>query len=413
MNTLYRPSRSGTRRLLGAAALLSFTIWTSASAGFQDQHPRDEARRLRLTPVGASGSEGAAVDALTVTRPTEAPTGFDNLTNGFDPQGPPFDTHRRRQRRPARARSTTTASSSRKSETIADGLGPTYNAQSCRECHQNVVTGGASQIAEHRTGHLHGRAVLRVAGRIAGALAGDASRASWSWWPSRTTSGRSGSRPTRWAPASSRRSPTARCSAIRDAQPASMRGAPSCVPVLEADGQRTLRPLRVEEPARQPRVVCGRRLPERDGHHQPALPRGEHVGRPRRQPRSTPCADPEDDGVDVVAFANFMRATKAPPRGADHAGGRGRRAVVQRGSAAPPATSPSITTARPGTVINGGAFTVPSGARATRSSTPTATSCCTTSGPATAFRSSRSPEFASTANQIRTAPLWALRTATA
>jgi hypothetical protein len=29
----------------------------------------------------------------------------------------------------------------------------TLNAQSCGECHQNVVTGGASQIAEHRTGH--------------------------------------------------------------------------------------------------------------------------------------------------------------------------------------------------------------------------------------------------------------------
>jgi hypothetical protein len=26
-------------------------------------------------------------------------------------------------------------------------------------------------------------------------------------------------------------------------------------------------------------------------------------------------ADPEDDGVDIVAFADFMRATKAPPRG--------------------------------------------------------------------------------------------------
>jgi hypothetical protein len=36
-------------------------------------------------------------------------------------------------------------------ETIGDGLGPVYNAQSCRECHQNVVTGGASQITEHRT----------------------------------------------------------------------------------------------------------------------------------------------------------------------------------------------------------------------------------------------------------------------
>ncbi|HTM30189.1 MAG TPA: hypothetical protein VL263_02740 [Vicinamibacterales bacterium] len=39
-------------------------------------------------------------------------------------------------------------------EDVADGLGPTYNAQSCRECHQNIVTGGASRVAEHRTGHL-------------------------------------------------------------------------------------------------------------------------------------------------------------------------------------------------------------------------------------------------------------------
>jgi CxxC motif-containing protein (DUF1111 family) len=39
-------------------------------------------------------------------------------------------------------------------ETIADGLGPIYNAQSCRECHQNPTSGGASQITELRVGHL-------------------------------------------------------------------------------------------------------------------------------------------------------------------------------------------------------------------------------------------------------------------
>ena len=38
-----------------------------------------------------------------------------------------------------------------------NGLGPIYNAQSCRECHQNPVSGGASQVTEHRAGHrLHG-----------------------------------------------------------------------------------------------------------------------------------------------------------------------------------------------------------------------------------------------------------------
>jgi CxxC motif-containing protein (DUF1111 family) len=35
-----------------------------------------------------------------------------------------------------------------------NGVGPTFNAQSCRECHQNMVTGGASQISELRAGHL-------------------------------------------------------------------------------------------------------------------------------------------------------------------------------------------------------------------------------------------------------------------
>jgi len=39
-------------------------------------------------------------------------------------------------------------------EEIADGLGPIYNAQSCRECHQNPISGGASQVAELRVGRL-------------------------------------------------------------------------------------------------------------------------------------------------------------------------------------------------------------------------------------------------------------------
>jgi len=37
-------------------------------------------------------------------------------------------------------------------EITPDGLGPVYNAQSCRECHQNPVSGAASQIVELRAG---------------------------------------------------------------------------------------------------------------------------------------------------------------------------------------------------------------------------------------------------------------------
>jgi CxxC motif-containing protein (DUF1111 family) len=66
----------------------------------------------------------------------EALTGFDGQTNGvvdqatFDEDLAAFDDV----------------------ETLADGLGPLYNAQSCRECHQNPLSGGGSQVAELRAG---------------------------------------------------------------------------------------------------------------------------------------------------------------------------------------------------------------------------------------------------------------------
>src|SRR5436190_5521163 len=83
----------------------------------------------------------------------EAPAGFDNLTNGFSPQGPAYG---------SLTEDNVVANRSfndnrfifEEAESIEDGLGPTYNAQACRECHQNVVTGGASQVAEHRTGRM-------------------------------------------------------------------------------------------------------------------------------------------------------------------------------------------------------------------------------------------------------------------
>jgi CxxC motif-containing protein (DUF1111 family) len=36
---------------------------------------------------------------------------------------------------------------------VDNGLGPVYNAQSCVNCHQNPVTGGISQVTELRVGH--------------------------------------------------------------------------------------------------------------------------------------------------------------------------------------------------------------------------------------------------------------------
>ena len=66
-----------------------------------------------------------------------APVGFDNATNGVvDNQ-----THRADQARFDQF------------EAISDGLGPLFNGQSCRECHQSPVSGGVSQVTELRVGH--------------------------------------------------------------------------------------------------------------------------------------------------------------------------------------------------------------------------------------------------------------------
>jgi CxxC motif-containing protein (DUF1111 family) len=70
-------------------------------------------------------------------RQSEAPTGFDNKSNAVvDDQTHGLD-----------------QANFEQFEAISDGLGPLFNAQSCRECHQSPVTGGASQVTELRVGH--------------------------------------------------------------------------------------------------------------------------------------------------------------------------------------------------------------------------------------------------------------------
>jgi CxxC motif-containing protein (DUF1111 family) len=67
----------------------------------------------------------------------DAPTGFDNKTNGVVDDA----THQADQM------------TFDEVEQLSDGLGPLYNAQSCRECHQSPVSGAASQVTELRVGH--------------------------------------------------------------------------------------------------------------------------------------------------------------------------------------------------------------------------------------------------------------------
>jgi CxxC motif-containing protein (DUF1111 family) len=79
--------------------------------------------------------------ALIVASPAshlaEAPAGFDNKSNGVTDDA----THQADQVKFEEV------------EQLSDGVGPLYNAQSCRECHQSPVTGASSQVSELRVGH--------------------------------------------------------------------------------------------------------------------------------------------------------------------------------------------------------------------------------------------------------------------
>src|SRR6185295_8239727 len=96
-------------------------------------------RTLRLSLLGVAVA-AFVLPAAFSDSPTEAPTGFDNLSNGMTLQAD-FDADR---------------GTFEEREDIDEGLGPVFNAQGCAECHQSPVTGAISQITELRAGHFDG-----------------------------------------------------------------------------------------------------------------------------------------------------------------------------------------------------------------------------------------------------------------
>ncbi|MBO0725929.1 MAG: hypothetical protein J2P52_10040, partial [Blastocatellia bacterium] len=119
--------------------------------------------------------------------------------------------------------------------------------------------------------------------------------------------------------------------------------------------------------------------------------------------------DPEDeDGADVAAFARFMRATKAPPRDTALAA----TSDAQTGAALFNAIGcnichvTSITTSPAGTVINGGAFTIPA-ALGAKIIHPYSDFLLHNVGTGDGIVQNGGQ---GTRNQLRTPPLWGMRT---
>jgi len=368
--------------LLTTAALVTATLAIDTASA---QTSRDR-MRLRGTTQNEepTTTEATRLPARTFT---EAPTGFDSLTNGYLSQGPDYATLEEGTVVPLRSFNDNRFIFE-EVETNADGLGPTYNAQSCRECHQNVATGGASQIAEHRTGRLTDGVFFESLG---GSLV-----------HSRATFADIVERVAFEDPVRSFRISTNTLGdgyveaisnlaimAVRAAQPSTLRGTVIPAPVLEANGQvRIGRFGWKNQHASLVSFAADAYLNEM-GITSPLFP-AENTSAGIDVSFGTPydpVADPEDDGEDVTAFADFMRSTKAPSRGpitADVTAGE--RVFNTIGCAV--CHTQTYRTSPPGTPINGGKLSCRPRS-VTRSSTRTATTSRTTSARATASRSSR------------------------
>jgi CxxC motif-containing protein (DUF1111 family) len=414
-----------------AAAALSTLVFVAQSNGAVSKvrgrqaasHPQLQFQHLprpeRFRPRGSVPDEDrAAIDEVAAASGalrgssqamfTEAPQGFDNQSNGFSEQGPPYDSLNEDSVVALRSFNDNRFIFE-EVETVADGLGPTYNAQSCRECHQNIVTGGASQVAEFRSGRtrngqffeslggtlIHSRATHPEI--VEHVLPSD---------PVRTFRISTNTLGAGFVEAIA----NSTLFAIRDRQPASMRGTAILVPVLEANS--APRVGRFGWKCQHASLVsfsADAYLNEM-GITTPLFPEentsaGRYIGFGSEYDL---VSEPEDDGVDVTAFADFMRATKAPPRGPITADVRAGEALfAQIGCAV--CHVASIRTASPGTRINGGAMIVPA-ALGNKIIHPYSDFLLHDIGSGDGIPIQPTAEFAGTANQIRTAPLWALRT---
>jgi CxxC motif-containing protein (DUF1111 family) len=385
--------------------------------------PADNARMERFRSHGPIASEAVPAQLRPADEPqgtsrfrsrsdpdpaTEALTGFDNRTNGFSEQGPPFESINEDNVVPRRSFNDNRFIFEEVEKT-ADGLGPTYNAQSCRECHQNVVTGGASQIAEHRSGRMYGLVFFEsLGGSLIQSRATDSAIVERVAFEDNVRTFRISTNTLGTGYVEAIANTT--LLAIRDRQPAAMRGTALEVPVLEAGSASRIGRFGWKAQHASLESFAADAYLNEMGITTPSFPEenessGDYVG------FGTPydkVADPEDDGEDVVAFADFMRATKAPSRGPITASVRAGEQVFAKVGCAT-CHVPSITTSPPGTLINGNALRV---ARALGNKVihPYSDFLLHDVGTGDGIPFLPTPEFAATASQIKTAPLWALRT---
>ena len=368
---------------------------------------------------------------------TEAPTGMDTLTNGLVTQAVhdgDRDTFEER-------------------DDVQKGLGPVYNAQSCAECHQNPVTGGISQISELRAGHNDGggnfvpatltindggglpgitianRSLINQRAICPGVVTDTTTHAVIFNHPNEQAQERvPGAETVR-----TRRMTTnllglgfveavsnTTLQNIPNGQPTGMKGQTTAVPVAEANGA-----LRIgrfgwkDQDASLLTFSSGAYLNEMGITNRfntsEVTTLCDDVSDTTRCTNNANVVCAEDPENDIDAFAQFMRATKAPSRDAALAA----TASAQAGASLFHSIGcdichiASLTTAVAGTVINGGAFTVPA-ALGNKTFHPYSDFLLHDVGTGDGIAQVNNPNTGqldqTMKNKMRTAPLWGVRT---
>jgi CxxC motif-containing protein (DUF1111 family) len=339
----------------------------------------------------------AAVPARVATQSgaTEAPAGFDDLTNGFVSQLD-FDEAR---------------DVFAEQEFIDDGLGPVYNAQSCGECHQSPATGGISQITEFRAGRYtqHGGFTDHPGGSLVHSRSIDARIQEHLLTNQNVRSFRTSLNTLGDGFIESIASETLIDIAEKQAALSNgeIHGQVIMVPVLEAGGAPGVGRFGWKNQHASLVSFSADAYLNEMGITSPLQP-SENTSNGQSIDDYDTVPDPEDDGDDVERFATFMRATKAPPRDAELAGTPEAQAGEQIFSSIGCGIChrPTIVTAPAGTVVNGGTFTVPP-ALGNKIIHPFSDFLLHDIGTGDGIVQNGGP---STADKVRTAPLWGLRT---
>src|SRR3954465_12321681 len=326
---------------------------------------------------------------------TEAPAAFDNRTNGFTTQTQ-FDLDR---------------GVFEERDDVAKGLGPVYNAQSCAECHQSPVTGAGSQVSELRAGHLdvfgnfvdapggsliNDRAVnARIQERVPGTEDIRAFRMSTNVLGDGFVEAINSNT----------------IIAIANAQPGQSAGQIAGqfiqVPVLEAPGNVRVGRFGWKNQNSSLLSFAADAYLNEQGITNRLLTQ-ENTSMGNSVAAFDGVSDPEEGDNDIDAFARFMRASKAPPRdsalAATAASQSGEQLFSQIGCNICHVSR--IVTAPAGTLINGGAFAVPT-ALGNKVIHPYSDFLLHNVGTGDGIVQNGGQ---GTVNKLRTPPLWGLRT---